>query len=175
MFFKNKEEVNSKIKFAVILSVFLVFYFVTIGSGTVQNAVMESLFMMQEYARLHVLLCLVPAFFIAGAIGNFISQGAVLKYLGAKANKVLAYGVASVSGAILAVCSCTVFPLFGSIYKRGAGLGPAIAFLYSDPAISLPSMRAIRSMIGTKKTVVYVSLVIIMSTITGMVYGAFAG
>jgi uncharacterized protein len=134
---KKGEEMNNKIKFVIISLVFLLFYFMPFGSGTVQNAVMESLFMMQEYARLHVLLCLVPAFFIAGAVGNFISQGAVLKYLGAKANKVLAYGVASVSGAILAVCSCTVLPLFGSIYKRGAGLGPAIAFLYSGPAINV--------------------------------------
>lgn len=93
--------------------------------------------MLQEYARQHVLLCLVPAFFIAGAISIFISQESVLKYLGAQANKVVAYGIASVSGAILAVCSCTVLPLFGSIYKRGAGLGPAIAFLYSGPAINI--------------------------------------
>ncbi len=87
--------------------------------------VVESLLLVRWYAREHVLLCLVPAFFIAGAIGVFVSQGAVMKYLGPKANKVLAYGVASVSGSILAVCSCTVLPLFAGIYKRGAGLGPA--------------------------------------------------
>ena len=90
-----------------------------------------------EYLSLHVLTCLVPAFFIAGAISVFISQAAVLKYFGPKANKFLSYGVASVSGTILAVCSCTVLPLFGGIYKRGAGLGPAIAFLYSGPAINV--------------------------------------
>ncbi|MCK4357085.1 permease [Candidatus Bipolaricaulota bacterium] len=98
---------------------------------------MEALLMLQEYARQHVLFCLVPAFFIAGAITAFISQASVIKYLGAEAKKVVAYGVASISGAILAVCSCTVLPLFAGIYKRGAGLGPAIAFLYSGPAINI--------------------------------------
>jgi len=90
-----------------------------------------------EYLSAHVLTCLVPAFFIAGAIAVFISQAAVLKYFGPQAKKVLSYSVASVSGAILAVCSCTVLPLFGGIYKRGAGLGPAVAFLYSGPAINI--------------------------------------
>ena len=90
-----------------------------------------------EYLSLHVLTCLVPAFFMAGAMAVFISQGAVLKYFGPQAKKLLSYSVASVSGTILAVCSCTVLPLFGGIYKRGAGLGPAIAFLYSAPAINV--------------------------------------
>ena len=90
-----------------------------------------------EYLSAHVLTCLVPAFFIAGAIAVFVSQGAVLRYFGPKARKVLSYSVASVSGTILAVCSCTVLPLFGGIYKRGAGIGPAIAFLYSGPAINV--------------------------------------
>ncbi len=90
-----------------------------------------------EYLSAHVLTCLIPAFFIAGAIGIFISQGSVLKYFGPKANKFLSYSVASVSGTILAVCSCTVLPLFGGIYKRGAGIGPAVAFLYSGPAINV--------------------------------------
>jgi uncharacterized membrane protein YraQ (UPF0718 family) len=97
----------------------------------------ESLGLVRWYAREHVLLCLVPAFFIAGAIGVFISQAAVMKYLGARAKKTLAYAVASVSGSVLAVCSCTVLPLFGGIYKRGAGLGPATAFLYSGPAVNV--------------------------------------
>jgi uncharacterized membrane protein YraQ (UPF0718 family) len=90
-----------------------------------------------EYLSAHVLTCLVPAFFIAGAIAVFISQASVLKYFGPQAKKVLSYGVASVSGTILAVCSCTVLPLFGGIYKRGAGIGPAIAFLFSGPAINV--------------------------------------
>jgi len=90
-----------------------------------------------EYLSAHVLTCLIPAFFIAGAIAVFISQGAVLRYFGPKAKKLLSYSVASVSGTILAVCSCTVLPLFGGIYKRGAGIGPAVAFLYSGPAINI--------------------------------------
>ena len=123
--------------FAVIAGAFLFAYLVPFSSPTVRSAILEAFFMLQEYAREHVLLCLVPAFFIAGAIAVFISQASVIKYLGGKAKKVVAYGVGAVSGAILAVCSCTVLPLFAGIYKRGAGLGPAIAFLYSGPAINI--------------------------------------
>ena len=123
--------------FAIIAGVFLFAYLVPFSNPTVRSALMEAFAMLQEYAREHVLLCLVPAFFIAGAIAVFISQASVIKYLGGKARKVVSYGVASVSGAILAVCSCTVLPLFAGIYKRGAGLGPAIAFLYSGPAINI--------------------------------------
>ena len=90
-----------------------------------------------EYLSAHVLTCLIPAFFIAGAISIFVSQGAVIKYFGPKAKKLLSYSIASISGTILAVCSCTVLPLFGGIYKRGAGIGPAVAFLYSGPAINV--------------------------------------
>ena len=92
---------------------------------------------MKWYAREHVIFCLMPAFFIAGGIGVFVSQAAVMKYLGPRANKALAYGVASVSGTVLAVCSCTVLPLFAGIWRMGAGLGPASAFLYSGPAINV--------------------------------------
>ncbi|MCG2712535.1 MAG: permease [Candidatus Omnitrophica bacterium] len=102
-----------------------------------RNPFFESLALVRWYAREHVLLCLIPAFFIAGAISVFVSQASVIKYFGANANKFLAYTVASVSGTILAVCSCTVLPLFSGIYKRGAGLGPATAFLYSGPAINV--------------------------------------
>ncbi len=123
--------------FAIIASVFLVAYLIPLSSPTVRSAIMKAFYMLQEYARQHVLLCLVPAFFIAGAIAVFISQASVIKYLGGQAKKVVAYGVGAVSGAILAVCSCTVLPLFAGIYKRGAGLGPAVAFLYSGPAINV--------------------------------------
>jgi len=123
--------------FAIIAGAFLLAYLVPFSSPTVRSAIMEAFYMLQEYAREHVLLCLVPAFFIAGAIAVFVSQAGVIKYLGGKAKKVVAYGVGAVSGAILAVCSCTVLPLFAGIYKRGAGLGPAIAFLYSGPAINI--------------------------------------
>ena len=124
-------------KFLYILAAFLAFYFLPADAPRVQGAAAEALAMLHEYAREHVLLCLVPAFFIAGAITVFVSQQSVLRYLGAQANRAVAYTVAAVSGTILAVCSCTVLPLFAGIYKRGAGLGPASAFLYSGPAINV--------------------------------------
>ena len=129
---------NSNIKkFTILLSVFLAAYFLPANSPRVQGAVVEAFAMLHEYAREHVLFCLIPAFFIAGAIAVFVSQASVMKYFGPKANKLLSYSVASVSGTILAVCSCTVLPLFAGIYSRGAGLGPASAFLYSGPAINV--------------------------------------
>jgi uncharacterized protein len=129
---------NKQLKILLwLLAGFLAAYFLPVDSARFQGAVIESMRLVRWYAQEHVLLCLVPAFFIAGAIGVFVSQNAVMKYFGPKANKLLSYGVASVSGTILAVCSCTVLPLFGGIYMRGAGLGPAIAFLYSGPAINV--------------------------------------
>ena len=124
-------------KFIYLVLIFLFAYIVPFTHPRVKLAILEAFLMLQEYAREHVLLCLVPAFFIAGGIAVFISQAAVVKYFGAEAKKILSYGVASVSGTILAVCSCTVLPLFASIYQRGAGIGPAVAFLYSGPAINV--------------------------------------
>jgi uncharacterized membrane protein YraQ (UPF0718 family) len=124
-------------KLVLIVAGFLACFYLPVGNVRFDQAVLEAMKLLRWYAQEHVLLCLVPAFFIAGAIGVFISQNAVMKYFGPKANKLLAYGVASVSGTILAVCSCTVLPLFAGIYMRGAGLGPAIAFLYSGPAINV--------------------------------------
>lgn len=121
----------------IIGGVFLIAFFTPWESPQVIQALKEGFAMLGDYAREHVILCLIPAFFIAGAIGVFLNQQAVIKYLGPSAPKPVAYGVASVSGAILAVCSCTVLPLFKGIYKKGAGLGPAISFLYSGPAISV--------------------------------------
>ncbi len=123
--------------FAVIVTVFLVCYYLPLGTVRFDTAVLEALHLVKWYAREHVLLCLVPAFFIAGAIAVFVSQAAVMKYLGARAHKVVSYGVASVSGSVLAVCSCTVLPLFAGIYRMGAGIGPATAFLYAGPAINV--------------------------------------
>jgi uncharacterized membrane protein YraQ (UPF0718 family) len=125
-----------KIFFLLVL-IFVIFYFFPLDIIPFGGPLFEALALVQWYAREHVLLCLVPAFFIAGAISVFLSQESVIKYLGPDANKFLSYGVASVSGTILAVCSCTVLPLFAGIYKRGAGLGPATAFLYSGPAINV--------------------------------------
>ena len=118
------------------------------GLARFDNAVLEALALVKWYAREHVLLCLVPAFFIAGAVGVFVSQASVMRYLGPGANKILAYGVASVSGTILAVCSCTILPLFAGIYRMGAGLGPASAFLYSGPAISVLSIVLTANVLG---------------------------
>lgn len=124
-------------KLLYLAGAFLAAYFIPWGAPRVAGAVQEAFLMLSEYAREHVLLCLVPALFIAGAITVFLNQQAVLRYLGPDANRVTAYGVASVSGTILAVCSCTVLPIFKGIYKKGAGLGPATAFLYSGPAINI--------------------------------------
>ena len=135
-------------KLALLVGVFALAFFLPIESPRMQGALLEGFWLLKDYARQHVLLCLVPAFFIAGAIGQFVSQGAVLRYLGAKAPRPVAYGVASVSGSILAVCSCTVLPLFASIYRRGAGLGPATAFLYSGPAINVLAMILTARVLG---------------------------
>jgi len=129
--------VSEKTKFFLLLGFFALAFSLPIEQPRTQKALLEGFFLVKEYARQHVLLCLVPAFFIAGAIATFVSQGTVLRYLGPQAPRPLAYGVAAVSGSILAVCSCTVLPLFAGIYRRGAGLGPAIAFLYSGPAINV--------------------------------------
>ncbi|MEW5875016.1 MAG: permease [Candidatus Zixiibacteriota bacterium] len=122
---------------AAMVAVFLAAFYLPAGSPRFDGAVAEALHLVKWYAREHVLLCLIPAFFIAGAISVFISSEAVIRLLGDSARRWISYSVASVSGAILAVCSCTVLPLFGGIYKRGAGLGPAIAFLYAGPAINI--------------------------------------
>src|SRR5512136_472230 len=124
-------------KIALVIGAFLACFYLPVGVVRFDSAIVEALHLVKWYTREHVLLCLVPAFFIAGAISVFVSQAAVMKYFGAKANKFLSYSVAAVSGTILAVCSCTVLPLFSGIYKRGAGLGPAVAFLYSGPAINV--------------------------------------
>ena len=133
-----------------IVAVFLLAFFMPAGTARFDNAVLEGLALLNWYAREHVMLCLIPAFFIAGAIAVFVSQDAVMKYLGPAAHKVAAYGVASVSGSILAVCSCTVLPLFGGIYRRGAGLGPAIAFLYSGPAINVLAIILTAKILGVE-------------------------
>ncbi len=129
-------------------AVFAALFWLPIGWPRFDGAVTEALALTRWYAREHVLLCLVPAFFIAGAIASFISQASVMKYLGPRAPKVVAYGVASVSGTILAVCSCTVLPLFAGIYQMGAGLGPATAFLYSGPAINVLAIVLTASVLG---------------------------
>ena len=134
----------------LLVAVFLVAYIVPFGHPTVVGAIDEAFQMLSEYARQHVLLCLVPAFFIAGAITVFLNQQSVIRYLGPKAPKLVAYSVASFSGAILAVCSCTVLPLFKGIYRKGAGLGPAVSFLYSGPAINILAIVLTAKVLGVK-------------------------
>jgi len=153
----------------LILAVFLVCFYLPVGVKRFDNAVMESLYLVKWYAQEHVLLCLVPAFFIAGAISVFVSQASVMKYLGAKANKTLAYGVASVSGAILAVCSCTVLPLFAGIYRMGAGLGPATAFLYSGPAINVLAIILTARILGLELGIARAVGAIVFSVIIGLI------
>ena len=134
----------------LIIGIFLACYYLPVGAERFDNAILEAFHLVKWYAQEHVLLCLVPAFFIAGAIGVFVSQASVMKYLGPTANKVLAYGVAAVSGTILAVCSCTILPLFSGIYKMGAGLGPACAFLYSGPAINVLAIVLTARVLGAE-------------------------
>ena len=132
----------------IIIGGFLAFYYLPIGVPRFDNAMAEALELTKWYAQEHVVLCLLPAFFIAGAIAVFVNQASVMKYLGPSAPKAMAYGVGAVSGTILAVCSCTVLPLFAGIYTMGAGLGPAIAFLYSGPAINALAIIMTASVLG---------------------------
>lgn len=155
--------------FAVIAIVFLVFFYLPIGTLRFDNAIFEALYLAKWYAQEHVIFCLVPAFFIAGAIGVFISQQSVMKYLGAKANRIVAYGVASVSGSILAVCSCTVLPLFSGIYRMGAGLGPATAFLYSGPAVNIMAIILTANVIGLELGIARAVGAIVFSIVIGVI------
>lgn len=151
-----------------IVAVFAVVFFLPIGSERFMTAVDATLDLARWYAREHVVLCLLPAFFIAGVIAVFVSQGSVLKYFGANAKKWLSYSVAAVSGGILAVCSCTILPLFTSIYKRGAGLGPAVAFLYSGPAISILSIILTTRILGVELGVARMIGAVCFSVVIGL-------
>ena len=155
-------------KILIIVAVFIFFYFMPFSNYKIPQAILESLLMAQDYARQHVLLCLIPAFFIAGAIANFISQENIIKYFGAGANKFLSYTVASVSGTILAVCSCTVLPLFAGIYKRGAGIGPATAFLYSGPAINVLAIILTARVLGFELGLARAIGAVIFSIVIGL-------
>jgi uncharacterized membrane protein YraQ (UPF0718 family) len=158
---------------AIIVTVFLACFYLPVGTPRFDNAILEAFHLVKWYAQEHVLLCLIPAFFIAGAISVFVSQGAVMKYLGAKANKVLAYGVAAVSGTILAVCSCTVLPLFAGIYRMGAGLGPACAFLYSGPAINVLAIVMTARILGPEMGIARAVGAILFSVIIGLLMHFF--
>jgi uncharacterized membrane protein YraQ (UPF0718 family) len=156
-------------KFLYIVAIFLGCFYLPIDSTRFTGAVFEGLALVKWYAREHVLLCLGPAFFIAGAISVFVSQASVIKYFGAGASKILSYGVASVSGTILAVCSCTVLPMFSGIYQRGAGLGPAIAFLYSGPAINVLAIILTAKVLGWKIGLARAVGAIVFSIVIGLI------
>lgn len=159
---------KDRTKLAIIVTTFLAAYYIPFSKINVQKALLEAFFMLQEYAREHVLFCLAPAFFIAGAIAVFVNQAAVMKYFGAQAKKILSYSVASVSGTILAVCSCTVLPLFAGIYKRGAGIGPATAFLYSGPAINVLAIILTARVLGPELGIARAVGAILFSVIIGL-------
>jgi len=157
-----------------IVAAFLTLFYLPVGTLRFDLAITEALHLAKWYAREHVILCLIPAFFIAGAIGVFVKKESVMKYLGPKANKALAYGVASVSGTILAVCSCTVLPLFSGIWRMGAGLGPASAFLYSGPAINVLAIiltaRVLGLELGIARAVGAVAFSVVIGLIMHLIY-----
>jgi len=156
-----------------IIVIFSGCFFLPVEMPRVQGAIMEALHLVKWYAREHVLLCLVPAFFIAGAVAVFVSQAAVMKYLGPNAKKLLAYGVASVSGTILAVCSCTILPLFAGIYRMGAGLGPACAFLYSGPAINILAIVLTARILGPEMGIARAVGAIVFAVVIGLLMHFF--
>lgn len=163
---------ESKKEIKILLWIIIVFvfaFFMPVESARFGTAVAATFDLVKWYAREHVILCLLPAFFIAGVISVFISQGSVIKYFGANARKWLAYSVTAVSGTILAVCSCTILPLFSSIHKRGAGLGPAIAFLYSGPAINILAIILTARILGFEMGVARIIGAVVFSVVIGLI------
>jgi uncharacterized membrane protein YraQ (UPF0718 family) len=159
---------KERTKLLLIVGIFTAAYYVPWSHPVIRQSGLEAFMMLQEYAREHVLTCLIPAFFIAGAIAVFVSQASVLKYFGAQASKILSYSVASVSGTILAVCSCTVLPLFAGIYTRGAGIGPATAFLYSGPAINVLAITLTAKILGWQLGLARAVGAIFFAVVTGL-------
>ena len=159
---------KERTKLLVIVLGFLAAYYVPWANEMIRQSGLEAFMMLQEYAREHVLTCLIPAFFIAGAIAVFVSQASVLKYFGAQAKRILSYSVASVSGTILAVCSCTVLPLFAGIYIRGAGIGPATAFLYSGPAINVLAISLTAKILGWQLGLARALGAVFFAVVTGL-------
>ncbi|UCG81771.1 MAG: permease [Desulfobacterales bacterium] len=159
---------KERTKLLLIILIFLACYYVPWNHPLIRQSGLEAFMMLREYAREHVLTCLIPAFFIAGAIAVFVSQAAVLKYFGATAKKILSYSVASVSGSVLAVCSCTVLPLFAGIYTRGAGIGPATAFLYSGPGINVLAIVLTARILGWQLGLARAVGAVAFAVITGL-------
>ena len=164
---------QERTKLLLIILIFACAYYIPWDHPTIRQSGLEAFMMLREYAREHVLTCLIPAFFIAGAIAVFVSQASVLKYFGATANKILSYSVASVSGTVLAVCSCTVLPLFAGIYMRGAGIGPATAFLYSGPAINVLAIVLTARILGWQLGLARAVGAVLFAIITGLLMALF--
>jgi len=164
--------IDEKTKFILLVLAYITFFFmpsfVPSASNESTNPLMNGLFLLHDYAQKHILTCLVPAMFIAGAISIFVRKNSILKYLGSDAKKHLSYGIASVSGAILAVCSCTILPLFAGIRKRGAGLGPATTFLFSGPAINIAAVFLTISVLGPEIGIARISFAVILSILVGL-------
>jgi uncharacterized protein len=159
---------KERTKLLWIILIFLASYYIPWSHPIIRQSGFEAFMMLQEYARKHVLTCLIPAFFIAGAISVFVSQASVLKYFGSQAKKILSYSVASISGTVLAVCSCTVLPLFAGIYSRGAGIGPATAFLYSGPAINVLAITLTAKILGWQLGLARAIGAVVFAVITGL-------
>lgn len=155
-------------KFSLLVIFFLGFYYIPLEVEIVRDSIYSGFLILQDYAQKHVLFCLIPAFFIAGSITVFAKKEAVLKLLGAKTNKLISYSVASVSGGVLAVCSCTILPLFAGIWKRGAGIGPATAFLYSGPAINIAAIFLTGTVLGWELSFVRLGFSVIGAIIIGL-------
>lgn len=166
-----REEVK---KFSLLVAMFVVAYCIPLGNPTIKEGILEAFRLVQWYAREHTLTCVVPALFIAGAICTFLSRTSALRYLGPQSNRVVAYGVASISGCILAVCSCSVLPMFAGIYRLGAGIGPATAFLYSGPAINVLaiflSARVLGFDIGVGRATGAIAFAVIIGLIMAAVF-----
>jgi len=154
--------------FAALVTIFIAAYALPLNNPKIQAGIQEAFRLLQWYVRNHTLACVVPALFIAGAIITFLSQSSVMRYLGPNANPVLAYAVASVSGCVLAVCSCSVLPMFAGIYKLGAGLGPATAFLYSGPAINVLALFLSARVLGLSIGVARAIGAVVFSVVIGL-------
>ncbi len=155
-------------RFALLTAVFLGAFYMPLSSARFSGALTGAFGLLHEYARDHVVLCLLPALFIAGAISVFLSGAAVIRYLGAGAKRILAYSVASVSGSILAVCSCSVLPIFAGIYTRGAGIGPATAFLYAGPAVNVLAILLTANVLGVELGVARAIGAVVFSVVIGL-------
>jgi len=171
----REKTMKERTKLLVLIALFAASYYIQWDSEIIRRSGLEAFMMLREYAREHVLTCLIPAFFIAGAIAVFVSQASVLKYFGPQAKKILSYAVASVSGTILAVCSCTVLPLFAGIYTRGAGIGPATAFLYSGPAINVLAITLTARILGWQLGLARAVGAVIFAILTGLLMAFIFG